>query len=117
MPDTTAVETRRQDDVAILVTDGYLNDAATENVARVGHEQLDQGAKHLVLNLEKSPIANSMGISVLIELIERVREAGGRSAFCCVAPILAKTLRIMGLLEVAELHETEEGAIRSLEGR
>ena len=101
MPETRSVDARQENDIAILATDGYLNDAAAEDVAKAGHGLVDEGAKHLVLNLEKSPIANSIGISVLIELIERVREGGGRSAFCCAAPILAKTLKIMGLLEVA----------------
>ena len=44
-----------------------------------------------------------MGISILIELVEKVRGVQGKVDYCCVAPTMAKTFRIMGLLKVAEI--------------
>ena len=73
---------------------------------QAGEALIQEGAKSLVIILEKSPIANSMGISILIELIEKVREIDGKVAFCCVQPILAKTFQIMGLLGRAEIYDT-----------
>ena len=73
---------------------------------QAGEALIQEGAKSLVIILEKSPIANSMGISILIELIEKVREIDGKVAFYCVQPILAKTFQIMGLLGRAEIYDT-----------
>ena len=114
MPVTLEVTSRREDSVGILETDGYINDLEAERVAEAGHALIDDGLKHLVLNIQKSRIISSIGISVLIELIERLREMDGKAAFCCATPTIAKTLRIMGLLKVAEIHDTEADAVRSL---
>jgi anti-anti-sigma factor len=104
----------RSGNIGILETDGYINGAEAEPVAEAGEALIQEGAESLVINLEKSPIANSMGISILIELIEKVRERDGSVAFCCVVPILAKTFQIMGLLGRAEIYDTEEEALASL---
>ncbi|HCR16111.1 MAG TPA: anti-anti-sigma factor [Candidatus Latescibacteria bacterium] len=91
MANPVEVETSRQGDIGILRIEGYINGNEAEPVAECGDALIGEGAKALVLNLEKSPIANSMGISVLIELIEKVRDQGGKVVFCCMVPILAKT--------------------------
>jgi anti-anti-sigma factor len=114
MPQAVEVHTRRSGNIGILETDGYINGAEAEPVAEAGEALIQKGVKSLVINLEKSPIANSMGISILIELIEKVREMDGKVAFCCVVPILAKTFQIMGLLGRAEIYDTEEEALASL---
>ena len=76
---------------------------------------IEEGVRSLVLNLEKSRIANSMGIAILIELIEKMREQNGKVAFCCVTPTLAKTFQIMGLLKVAEIYVSENEAMQAIE--
>ena len=35
-------------------------------------------------------------------------------AFCCTTPTIAKTFKIMGLLKVAEIHDTEAQAVQAL---
>lgn len=114
MSDTLVVNARREGRVGILETDGYINDIAAEKVADVGHALVDEGFKYLAINLEKSRIVNSIGISVLIEVIERVRDLGGKVALCCATPTLSKTFKIMGLLKVADLYETEAEAVQAL---
>ena len=72
---------------------------------------LDDGVKTFVLNLAKSPIVNSVGIAVLIELIERVKEDGEKVIFCNCTPVIAKTFKIMGLTQYAELYDNEKDAL------
>ena len=114
MPETLKVTVRREGSIGILEIEGYITDPAAEKVAGAGDALIQEGIRHIVMNLEQSRIANSMGISILIELIEKVREPDGKVAFCCVAPVLAKTLRIMGLLKVAEIYATEDEAVEHL---
>ena len=114
MPETLEVTSRRKGNVGILETDGYINDAEAERVADAGHALIDDELKHLVINIEKSRIISSIGISVLIELIDRLREMEGKVAFCRATPTIGKTLRIMGLLKVAKIHDTEAEATKSL---
>ena len=114
MPDTLEVNARKEGQVGILETDGYINDTEADRVAQAGHALIDEGFRYLVINIEKSRIISSIGISVLIELIERLREQDGKVAFCCATPTIAKTFKIMGLLKVAAVHDTEAEAVQAL---
>jgi anti-anti-sigma factor len=114
MASTVEVQTRRDGNIGILSTEGYISGVEAEPIAEAAQLLVDDGVKYLVINLEKSKIANSLGISILIEVIEQMRELGGKVAFCCAVPILVKTFQIMGLLKVAELYDTEAESVEAL---
>lgn len=48
---------------------------------------------------------------MLIEMIERVREDGDRVIFCNCTPVIAKTFKIMGLTQYAEIQDDEKKAV------
>ena len=52
----------------------------------------------------------------MIEILESLREKGGKLAFCCVTPTIAKTFKIMGLLQTATVHESEQDALQAVSG-
>ncbi len=116
MPETLEVRVRREGQIGILETDGYINNIGAEKVAEACDGLIGEGFKYFILNLEKSRIINSIGISILIEVIEKVKELEGRVAFCCVTPTIAKTFRIMGLLKASTIYDTESNAIGELGG-
>lgn len=115
MPERLEVRVRREGQVGILETDGYINNIGAEKIAEACDGLIGEGLKHFVLNLEKSRIINSIGISILIEVIEKVRELQGKVAFCCVTPTIAKTFRIMGLLQASTVHDTEAQALEAVQ--
>ena len=114
MSESCKVSAERRGDVAILWTDGYINNQGGEEIAKEAYSQLDQGARALVLNLEKTRIVNSIGISILIEVLEKVMDKKGVLAFCGLTPTIDKTFRIMGLAQYAEIYPTQEDAVRSV---
>jgi anti-anti-sigma factor len=99
---------------AVLYTDGYINNIAGEKIGEAATKLLDQGVYRLVINMEKSTVINSIGISILIEIIEKMQTLQGTLAFCRLTRTIAKTFTIMGLTEYAEIFETEAEAIQSL---
>lgn len=116
MSETCRVSVERRGDVAILSTDGYINNQGGEEIAREAYVELDKGARALVMNLEKTRIVNSIGISILIEVLERVMERKAVLAFCGLTPTIDKTFRIMGLAQYAAIYPTEEEALRTVGG-
>jgi anti-anti-sigma factor len=108
------VAAERRGDVAILSTDGYINNQGGEEIARQAYTQLESGARALVLNLEKTRIVNSIGISILIEVLEKVMDRKGKLAFCGLTPTIDKTFRIMGLAQYAAIYPTEADAVRAV---
>ena len=114
MSETCRVEVEREGPVAILRTDGYINREGGEEIERCVQNLLGEGVTGVVLNLEKTRIVNSIGISILIEVLERMMERKGALAFCRLTPTIDKTFRIMGLAQYAGIFETEEEARRSI---
>ncbi len=117
MSDACKVSVERRGEVAVLWTDGYINNQGGEEIARESYRQLESGARALVMNLEKTRIVNSIGISILIEVLERVMDKKGVLAFCNLTPTIDKTFRIMGLAQYASIYPTEEEAFQAVSAR
>ncbi len=65
----------------------------------------------VLLNLVGTKIVNSIGISFLIEIIEKMLEIHGKLAFCNLTPTIEKTFNIMGLTQYADIYANEEEAV------
>ncbi len=100
--------------LAVIYTDGYINNQGGEEIARVAYELIDKGQKHLLLNLAGTKIVNSIGISILIEIIEKMLEIDGKLAFCSLTPTIEKTFHIMGLAQYAAIYPGEDEAVQDL---
>lgn len=108
------VQKDSQDRFATIHTDGYINNLAGEKIGEAANALLDEGVTKLIINMEKSTVINSIGISILIEVIERVQELNGTLAFCNLTKTIAKTFTIMGLAQYAEIYDTEADAISGM---
>jgi anti-anti-sigma factor len=114
MADELRVAVDRRQNGAILYTKGYINNVGGEEIANRAYELMDQGVKTVLLNLRETKIVNSIGISILIEIIEKMMEKGGVIAFCCLTPVILKTFHIMGLANYAKIFTNEEDAVKEL---
>lgn len=114
MTESLNVTVDRRDGVAVIYTEGYINNQGGEEIARVAYKLLDEGYKLLLLNLAGTKIVNSIGISILIEIIEKMIEIEGRLGFCCLTPTIDKTFHIMGLAQYAPIFENEALAVAGL---
>jgi len=108
------LDVRNEDGTGVLVVGGYINNEGGDEIASNCYRLIDEGALHFVINLEKCKIVNSMGVSCLIEVIEKVKELEGSVGFCCVSPTMAKTFKIMGLLQSSTIYDTEEEALQAV---
>jgi len=102
---------RRGTTGAILYTKGYINNVGGEEIANRAYELMDEGVRSLLLNLRETKIVNSIGISILIEIIEKMM---GKIAFCCLTPVIHKTFQIMGLANYAAMFTDEESAKKEM---
>ena len=114
MSETCKVSVERRGDVAIFWTDGYINNQGGEEIAREAYSELEKGARALVMNLEKTRIVNSIGISILIEVLEKVMDRKGVLAFCNLTPTIDKTFRIMGLAQYASIYPSLDQALQAV---
>jgi anti-anti-sigma factor len=116
MTDSLNLTVDRRDGLAVIYTEGYINNQGGEEIAKAAYKLLDEGFKVLLLNLAGTKIVNSIGISILIEIIEKMIEIDGKLGFCCLTPTIEKTFHIMGLAQYAPIFDSEERAVAQLRG-
>ena len=112
MTESLKLKVDRRDDLAVIYTDGYINNQGGEEIAKVAYDLMDQGHKRLLLNLAGTKIVNSIGISILIEIIEKMLEVEGKLAFCNLTPTIDKTFHIMGLAQFTQIFPDEDTAVQ-----
>jgi|TARA_B110000908_G_C10211393_1_gene430442 anti-anti-sigma factor len=100
--------------VVVISTEGYLNKDLGEEIQNAANEHIQNGVNKVLINLERSNIVNSIGASILIEIIEQLQDTDGVLAFCELVPIIEKTFKIMGLTKYCESYETQEIAISKM---
>ena len=115
MTESLNVTVDRREGLAVIYTEGYINNQGGEEIAKVSYELLDQGYKVLLLNLAGTKIVNSIGISILIEIIEKMIEINGKLGFCCLTPTIEKTFHIMGLAQYAPIFADESAAVAQIQ--
>ncbi len=114
MADMLKVTLDNRNDLAVVYTEGYINNQGGEEIARVALGLIEEGQKHVLLNLAGTKIVNSIGISILIEIIEKMIEVDGKLAFCSLTPTIEKTFHIMGLAQYAKIYPDEDSAVGAL---
>ena len=85
-----------------------------ENNQIVIIEKIKGGQHKFLINMAGTKVVNSIGVSILIEIIEKLQEVDGKIGYYNLAPIVAKTFNIMGLTKYSTVYTTEEEAVGAL---
>ncbi|MCD4750862.1 MAG: STAS domain-containing protein [Thermoanaerobaculales bacterium] len=100
----------------LITASGYINNEGGQAVADAATDLVGRGCKSLLVDLEGTRIINSIGVSILLEIMEKLMEGGGELAFCSLTPTIAKTFEIMGLDQYAQVFSDRETALSRLIG-
>jgi len=88
--------------VLVIKTEGYINNTGGEIISQEFEKHFQNGITKLLIDIEGSKVVNSIGISFLIEIIEKLNEKGGKLYFSNLDPSIEKTFTIMGLFQFSE---------------
>ncbi len=108
------LEASLKGEVLVIKTEGYLNKDLGQDIQNAAQEHITNGINQILIDLEQSNIVNSIGASIIIELIEQLQESDGILAFCNLAPIIEKTFKIMGLTKYCSCYSNEDDAIKAM---
>lgn len=101
--------------VAVITTEGYLDDAGGKIFHEKCTEIIDSGAVFLVFNLEKTPVINSTGLSTMLDIMVQVIDYNeGEVAICGLSQLTKTALQMTGVLTLAEAYSTEAEAISAM---
>ncbi len=96
---------------SVVYVNGYLNSLLGEEVERVVHEILEAGRLRVVLNFEGTKLINSIGISFIIGIVERMMERNGSMAFCSLNRINRDIFQMTGVSRYVRAFDSEEEAL------
>lgn len=105
------IRLREEGDTLVVCVGGYLNSLLGEEVEKVVRARLDEGGRRILLNFQGTRLVNSIGISFVIGIVERVMEREGRMAFCELSRINSDLFRVTGLAKYVRTFETEKEAL------
>jgi len=102
--------------VGLISAAGYINNEGGQAIADAATELMNQGCTTLLIDLDGTRIINSIGVSILLEIMEKLIEDKGRLTFCNLTPTIAKTFEIMGLVQYATVYPDRDAARADLVG-
>jgi anti-anti-sigma factor len=115
MTETLTATVERLDGLAVIHVQGYIDNQGGDLIASTAYQLIEQGFRVLLLDLAGTAIVNSIGISILIEIVEKLVEIDGKLAFCCLTPTIEKTFDIVGLVQYAQIFADEATAVAQLQ--
>lgn len=100
------------DKTLVMRTDGYINNIAGEKIVEEFSKNFSGGMNKVIMDLGKSKVVNSIGISYLIDIIEKLNESNGQLIFTHLDPTIEKTFDIMGIFQFAQKADSVEAALK-----
>ena len=101
-------------ELVVVQTSGYFNQELGQGVLTRCSQELANGKIHYFVNMKESKMVNSIGVSMLIELIDQRQDVNGSLSFCHLAPVVDKTFKIMGISKFCKSYPTLEEALTEL---
>ncbi|MGB5994814.1 MAG: STAS domain-containing protein [Candidatus Deferrimicrobiaceae bacterium] len=111
MSDWTVKTREAGEGTSVVYVNGYLNSRTGKELERVIHDVLDAERPRVVLNFEETRLINSIGISSIIGVVERMTERQGTLAFCSLNRINQELLRITGVSRYVRAFDSEAEAL------
>jgi anti-anti-sigma factor len=111
---TASVQARCIGDVVIIYTSDYLNKLSGERVERECRLRLAEGCRALVLNFRDTELVNSIGISILMGVIDAAEESSAQLVFSDVNAQTTGLFEMLGLKRHVQIAKDENEALASL---
>src|SRR3981081_1518347 len=114
MTDTTGenpVQARCIGDTAIIYASDYLNKLSGERIERECKRQLDLGCRALVINFRDTELVNSIGVSILMGVIDASEKNAARLIFSDLNSHTAQLFDMLGITRHVSLVKDESEAL------
>lgn len=93
----TELSVQTEGQTATVFAGNYLNKLSGEQIERECRRRLATGAKTLVLNFAETEIVNSIGVSILLGVINAANEANAKVVFSAVNDDTIELFEMLGL--------------------
>ena len=101
---------------AVVYASDYLNKLTGEKIERECRRQLDSGCRALVIDFGETELVNSIGISILLGIIDIAEKSGAQVVFSDVNNQTIALFEMLGLTRHVALAKNEQEALSTLSG-
>ena len=99
---------------AVVYASDYLNKLSGERIERECRRQLNCGCRALVIDFSDTKLVNSIGISILLGIIDVAEKSGAQIVFADVNNQTVELFQMLGLTRHVVLAKDEQEAILNL---
>ena len=114
---TIEIEAKLVEGAAVIYPGPYLNQLRGEGIESRCLLLLEQGVRRIVINFEETELINSIGISILLGVIEAVNDADGVLVLSNLNTSNRELFEMLGLMSHVRVAETEERALLKVYGQ
>ena len=112
--DRSPVRSQRSGDIAVIYASDYLNRLSGERIERECRAHLNEGCRALVVDFKNTGLVNSIGVSIMLGVIDAAERAHAPLVFSNVNSQAAQLFEILGLTLHATLAADEQAALQML---
>jgi anti-anti-sigma factor len=105
------VRSRSIGDLAVIYTSDYLNKLSGERIERECLRQLESGCRALIIDFRGTELVNSIGVSILLGVIDAAQSNGAQLIFSNLNQQTAQLFEMLGLTRHVVLAQDENEAI------
>jgi anti-anti-sigma factor len=108
------VRSRNIGEMTVVYASDYLNKLSGERIERECRQQLEAGCRALVINFRDTELVNSIGVSILLGVIDAAESAGAQLVFSDVNNQTIELFEMLGLTRHVALAKDEQEALSTL---
>lgn len=113
-PASLPVPSRCVGTAAVIYASDYLNKFSGARIERECTRQLESGCRTLVIDFSGTELVNSIGVSILLGVIEIAEKNGAHVIFSDVNSNTLQLFEMLGLMRLVALAQDEHEALSSL---
>ena len=108
------ITVRKSSDVQIVLIRGALRlGPGVDSFRQTIDDAMARGDTRLVINFAEVPMIDSSGIGILVKGMASATQRGGGVKLLTPSKFVVQTLKLIGVLNLFEVFEDENGAVRS----
>lgn len=108
------LRSERMGDIAFVYAGEYLNKLSGERVERECRRQLEEGCVALVLDFQQTGLVNSIGVSILLGVIDAAERADAAVVFSGVQHQAAQVFEMLGLTRHVSIAKDRADALEQI---
>lgn len=104
---------RSDGEVAVVYAGDYLNKLTGEQIERECKRRLSEGCRRLIVNFSRTEIVNSIGVSILLGVIDSAANTGAKVVFSDVKEETVELFDMLGLTRHVSIVDSAQSAATS----